>query len=65
MWKFWESDEEYTFYTIDEEVEVLPAFSMTNNAIVFDLSLDTILHTRQVYNILDLLGDVGGLYGIL
>ena len=29
------------------------------------MSLDTIQHTRSIYSILDLLGDVGGLYSIL
>ena len=32
---------------------------------MISMSLDTHEHTRSVYSILDLLGDIGGLYSIL
>ena len=32
---------------------------------LFSLSLDVIHHQRSVYNILDLLGDVGGLFSMM
>ena len=33
--------------------------------IIFEFSIDLVKHTRKVYNYFDLLGDVGGLAGII
>ena len=53
---------EYTFYTSEVIPEQVPA---PYNIVWLSFSSDLVKHTRKVYTYFDLLGDVGGLGGII
>ena len=62
------SEVEKTFYVVKPNVDVneeSPFYEHILSQIDFEMDMNTVTHIRQVYTIWNLLGDIGGLYGIL
>ena len=58
-------DEKQGFDIDVTETRVLPYKNTFQNAITFEMSMNRTEYTRTVYNIIDFMGDMGGLFNSL
>ena len=58
-------DEELGFETSQAPSRIMPYTNQFQNAITYEVSLSQIELKRRVYNFLDYLSDMGGLFGTL
>ena len=58
-------DDEIGFETIQAPSRIMPYKNQFQNAVTFEMSLSQIEYKRRVYNFLDFLSDLGGLFGTL
>ena len=58
-------DEKQGFDIDVTETRVLPYKNTFQNAITFEMSMNRNEYTRTVYNIIDFMGDMGGLFNSL
>ena len=53
------------FFVESEANRLLPYNNMFKNAVTFELSQNKRVFVRNVYTVLDIMGDLGGLFGAL
>jgi len=59
------TDQEQAFFVEQDASRLLPYDNLMMNAVTYEMSLDQRVFIREVFTFLDLLGDLGGLFGAL
>lgn len=57
------TEKEHGFFISAQPSRELPYKNLFHNAITFEVTLTNTMYVRRVYNFLELVGDLGGLFG--